>query len=284
MNKKLHTECPGYEDISAYFDGELDVDSPEYSHIKECKYCQSELKAYGMIDTSIKSEFSDAVPDDFAENLIISIRAREKSDVCTDPLPFRKFLRVAALFLVCGIVLYSLIPRNRSQITPSLNPTIAKPIVFLDKDIPSGGFNDYRFKPSRKYAAGTHNVIDMGKFMHVSTTAYPEKESFPDTTSTGDPSAIIKPIVNQTWSVDNLHNARNELVKISDPSNLETDKNGNLVAKFNLTKKELAELVREYETAGFRLISPSQPQPEQTTFAGHPKDKVLYTATFVEPE
>jgi len=283
MNKKLHTDCPGYEDISAFFDDELDVNSPEYFHIKECQSCQLELEAYRKVDRSIKSEFSDAVPDGFADDLIVAIRARQKREASSDPLPFRGLLRVAALFLICGIVVYALITASSGPIVVNTVISPSEPLVFLNNKQPYQDFSNCCFQPSRKYAAGTENSIDMRKFMNVSVGNSNEKY-LPGFKDQSKRTAFIKPIVSQTWSVDNLQRAEGEIAKFADSSRIEKNKSGNLVAKFDLTKKELAELVRRYKKSGFRLLSPSQPQPEQTIFAGNQDDKVKYTATFVEPE
>jgi hypothetical protein len=283
MDKKLNIECPDFEDISAYFDNELDVTSPEYIHIKTCELCQQELEACRVISLSIKGEFKKAVPDDFADNLITSIRAKEKVDATPKRFPLRTALRVAAMLVLSGIIVYSLITTQSSS-TPS--PIVRKdavPLVFLNKKTPYSDSLNHRFQPSRRYAAGTENSIDMRNYLHVSTGG-DDDEGLSGISDRSDSVAVIKPIVNQTWSVDNFSMVKGEIAKLADLPKIEKNGNGNLVLKCNPTKEELAELVRHFEGAGFRLLSPSQPQPEQVTFSGNKNDKVLYTATFVVPQ
>jgi hypothetical protein len=282
MDKKLNIECPDFEDISAYFDNELDVTSPEYIHIKTCELCQQELEACSKIDFSIKREFREGVPDGFAEGLIASIKAEEMRDASPAPLGFRKILRVAALFFICGVAAYFIISGTDTVVPATSSVDLSpEPLVFLNKKEVLRA--PYHFQPLRKAAAGTENSIDMKKFMNVSSGTS-GGEYLSGLTCSNKHTAFIKPVVKQIWSVDNLHRVKDKILEFAVASNIRADRKGNLVAQFNLTKKELAEFVRYCKKSGFRLLSPSQPQPEETTFLGNKNDKVSYTATFVLPQ
>jgi phosphopantothenoylcysteine synthetase/decarboxylase len=96
---------------------------------------------------------------------------------------------------------------------------------------------------------------------------------------------VITENVRQTWSVANLAIAKKIFLE-SLPANVKTnvlrDSDGDLTLKVVLTKKALAELVRKCSAGGFKLLSPSQPQPEQNVFAGDSGAKVHYSAILVQ--
>jgi hypothetical protein len=91
--------------------------------------------------------------------------------------------------------------------------------------------------------------------------------------------------VRQTWSVTNLAIAKKIFlasIPVNEKTNASENRNGDLILKVALTKKELAKLVRECSADGFKLLSPTQPQPEQNVFAGDSDTKVFYTAVLVQ--
>ncbi len=62
MSDNLHIECPSYEDISAFFDGELDPSTSAYAHIEKCEKCREQLEAYKKVSDSFKEELKNSVP------------------------------------------------------------------------------------------------------------------------------------------------------------------------------------------------------------------------------
>lgn len=282
MNRKLHKDCPGFEELSAYFDGELDSSSLEYKHIESCDHCRDELESLRKVSDSIKQEFLLEVPDDFAAEMIVAIKERKKKEKGVRPFQFRTIIRVAALFVITSLIIFHLIPQQEKIAKVQLPQKKVEPLIFLGRPILTDNLTALQAPPSRSYAAGTHNSIDLRKMMNVSTgnmareliTLPPDKNN---------QTAFIHPKVHQVWSVDNLGSAKKQMLQLAPSAKFTTD-DTNIIMRVELTKKNLAELVRNCKLKGFRLLSPSQPQPEQRVFSGNQGDRVFYTATLVEPK
>lgn len=284
MKETLNIQCPDYEDVSAFVDGELDSLSSEFTHIQSCDKCLKRVEEYRKLNSSINDILLSAVPEGFAENLLADIKKRQEQVPDKDsgkPIPFLLFMKVAAIFVVMGIVFF--IFKNDDFSGGGLDPDTSDPLVFLDNPVPSRSFSKLEFPPTRENASLGSHSMDIRKLMNVSSGNYKDSDLF-DFQDSSDCVACIQPKVSQVWSVDNLSDAEKEFAKFTDNSEFAKDENGNGVIVLKLTKKELAELVRKCKTAGFRLLSASQPQPEQITFSGNQNDKVCYTATLIQAE
>ena len=282
MKNKLHKECPGFEELSAYFDGELDSSSLEYKHIATCKNCRDELEAFQKVSDAIKQEFLAEVPDGFANKIIIGIKKREEENSVLKPFPLKALMRVAALVIISSLIILDLIPREKNNETLQPQQKELEPLVFLNRSTLSNHLTSVQSAPSRSYAAGAHNAIDIRKMVNVSTGNMPsELISLPFDNS--KKIAQIPLEVHQVWSVDSLPIAQKQIMQLI-PSARFARGNKSITMRANLTKKNLAEFVRHFKGEGVRLLSPVQPQPEQRVFAGNQNKKVDYSATLVEPE
>ena len=283
MNKKSNKDCPEFEELSAYFDGELDPSSSVYKHIESCETCKNELESLRRVSDSIKQEFAAEVPDDFPVRIIASIKERQEKKMAAKPFPLNTAIRIAALFIISALIVFNLIPKEENIAKSQSSQKAIEPLVFLNRPTLAGSLTALPPPPSRRSASGANGTIDLRRMMNVSTGNMSDEilSLPPDQTAE---SAVIRPEVHQVWSVDNLDSAENQIAKFAPSAKFAKDATGNRVMNVQLTKKELAELVRECKAAGFRLLSPSQPQPEQKVFAGRENDKVLYNAVFVKPE
>jgi hypothetical protein len=63
----------------------------------------------------------------------------------------------------------------------------------------------------------------------------------------------------------------------------DSDPYGNALLSCRTTKRNLVELTRRFHDEGFKLLSPSQPQPESTVFPGKASDSVSYQAVLAQP-
>ena len=285
MKNLSHNEkCPQFEDISAYIDGELDNSSSEFIHIESCEKCRKTVNELQEIDAELSLELKSAVPDDFAANLILSLQEKTKQ---TLPKPktilINRIMRIAALFVLSSGTFYMLFNKGSEQQEKEFSATEARPLVFLNKPAVPPEISRLKFPPQEQNT-DSHS-IDIRNLTNVSTDNTSDIIDYADLDSLNkkQPAAMIPPKVNQTWSVDNLNDAANEFAKFAGNTEFAQDRYGNPVIRVELTKKELAELVRKCESAGFRLLTPNQPQPEQTVFEGNSNSKVTYTATLVSP-
>ena len=276
--KKL--KCPDTECVSAYFDGELSAESAEFAHIKECQECQKCLKSYQVLADKLKEEFAVATPGNLSDRIIAGVKKRSHINSGKNIINFSMLLRVAALFVISAFALFLMLPGN----TPENNrPTETTPTPeFLNIDIPQRSMTTMKF-PSRDRIAADNGSIDLKDFFPASTSAR-RKINFVDDDATEKP-AFIPKNVKQVWVVKDLDSGIRQFAKFAENNNIKktTKKNkGNIEVNLKLTKLQLVELVRQCHNAGFKLLSPSQPQPEQTTFAGNKDDIVNYQALFTD--
>ncbi len=282
MNTNNNNNCPSFEELSAYFDSELDQFSLEYAHIQNCDKCQRELDAYTKVSVMLKEELSNSVPDDFSAHMINSLKRRRKRDSSVDVSPFGFFFKVAALLVLSGIIVVALIPHKSNIVQQQVSDTKVAPLIFLDKLTPSGSYTHSQLPPSRRSAAGASDSIDITNMMQVSTGQMGDENLY-TSSENKDSVAVIHPKVKQVWSVDSLKHAEMQFAQFAEVAKFATN-NSSITMTLKLSKKNLAQFVRNCKEDGFRLLSPSQPQPEQTHFAGNKNDSVLYTATFVQSE
>ena len=282
MKDKLHKDCPGFEELSAYFDNELDSSSLEYKHIEKCDICKRELEGFKIVSDSIKKELQLKVPDDFAREVIAGIKKRNEAEKVVKSFPLKGIMRTAALFIITSLIIIDLLPIDRNQKLHQKVQAKAEPLIFLNKLTDSNHLTSFQNIPSRSYAAGANDAIDLRKMINVSTGSSPsEFISIPN--GNREHTAVIPPVVHQVWSVDNLSDVHKQIQQLSPHAKLASNAR-DLTMRGKLTKKEVAEFVRNCKQKGFRLLSPTQPQPEQQVFLGNPNDKISYSATFVKPE
>jgi anti sigma-E protein RseA len=270
-------KCPDVEFVSAYFDGELDSASTEFSHIKECPECQKRLQSYQNIADILKKELSSAVPKDLSNRVISGIKRRNHLNRQSN-FSFPVFLKIAAMFIIIGLALILILPEEQS--VTKLNEKTDVTPEFLDlKEKPNTHMTTMDF-PGRNQVANNNGAIDWKHFFPASTSRN-KKINFVEENAKEKP-AIISPVVKQVWVVKDLNAGMKKFAKFAKNNHLKLtkDRHKNIKVSLSISKIHLIELVRKCHQAGFKLLSPAQPQPEQNTFTGNKNDMVEYHATF----
>ncbi|MBN1865637.1 MAG: hypothetical protein JW808_12135, partial [Victivallales bacterium] len=116
------------------------------------------------------------------------------------------------------------------------------------------------------------------------STAPAGMPKFVDDSSDEKPAAINDE-VRHIWIAPELKNAPFIIRAAIDKKNiirLQENDLGDIEAELHISKKQLVTLVRKCHSAGFSLLSPTQPQPEQSLFSGNGDDKVKYLAVFTK--
>lgn len=279
-NKINNKNCPDIEFLSAFFDGELDSSTDEFKHIKDCAECKKHLESYQELADSIKGELSAEVPDNLAERIISGVKRRNKLESQPSSTPFPILLKFAAMVILIGCILYLVLPKEDIPQAPTDN--IGPKPQFLNKNLPIGQLTTLDI-PSRKRIEHQTGTIDISHFFPASTNGS-RKISFVQNDDKEKP-AWIANNVKQVWMVKDINAAMNEMVSLANGKKIinkgkNTQGDGELNLK--LTKLELVNLVRKFHNAGFKLLSPTQPQPEQNTFAGNQNDEVNYEAVLTQ--
>lgn len=268
------SKCPDVEFVSAYFDGELGPGSPEFRHIKECPVCRKKLESYQQIADTLKAELSAEVPNRLPERIITRIRKNNSLEQKSYwRFPF--ILKIAAMLILTATVLLLLLPGEENNIRD-----ISPIPEFLNLPEDPGSHLTTLDLPGHKRIADNTGAIDLDHFSPASTNNNNEINFVTD--DTGEKPAIISPEVKQVWVVKNLESGTKEFVKFAKKDDLRftKDSNGDFSAKIKISKIQLVELVRKCQQAGFKLLSPTQPQPEQNIFNGNKDDIVDYQAIF----
>ncbi|NOY74289.1 MAG: hypothetical protein GXP32_00665 [Kiritimatiellaeota bacterium] len=279
--------CPSREALSAYFDGEAPDASSIAEHLDECPECSERLKYFAGLAADLKSEFQKRSDETFTRNLPNVLRRKIRKNASARSTPFPLFLKVAAMFAAAAVVIISLISENPND-EPSVSPPSKSidPIVFLGDGLePDKGRLTFLPVPSDTtlFESPPINASDLTP---VATARHTDSRasSFPTKNAPAENPESITRSVRQTWSVANLESAIvkfKKAVPVKAKLSERRDGGGNLILNVVLTKKELAELVRKCADAGFDLLSPAQPQPEQRIFRGDSTSKVSYTAVLV---
>jgi hypothetical protein len=289
ISNVLEMKCPSSEILSAFFDGELRADAPERAHISECPKCSAGLGILETLSEDLKTELGALPPDGFTADLRRSLRERLDRKSRRENIPFPLFLRVAAMFAASALVVLTLITdEKKPEADSSTLSKSADPIVFLgDADSATSGEMTSLPVPDGAVNRDSSSAINMSDLTPVGTGASLHSSREFKTPSGGTATLLpgeITSRVRQTWSVPNLKSAEKTFKKLI-PSNAKVrtcrDGDESLVFNLVLTKKELAELVANCSDAGFDLLSPAQPQPEQKVFKGEAASRVSYTAVLV---
>lgn len=273
---KLKT-CPDIEFVSAYFDNELDSGSAEFAHIKNCPECQKQIQTYQKLADTLKAELSSAVPKDIAKKILNGIEQRKLLEK-QPSFNYMAMMKIAAMFIIIGLVWILALPEN----TPENNTdkTVDPIPEFLNLQADGNNNLSTLEFPDHKQIAGKNGTIDWDHFFPTSTNQNNEI-NFVDESKEDQP-AEIPPVVIQVWVVKDLNNSLKKFAEFTKNDNLQInkDRNENKEVNLKISKLDLVELVRKCHKAGFKLLSPTQPQPEQNIFTGNKNDIVDYQATF----
>jgi hypothetical protein len=293
-NKREAGDCPSFEHVSAYSDGELASGTPEHEHIGKCPDCQSRLAAYEAIGAKLLDELGAMVPKGLVDGVMLEIDRGKRRSAGSSVRPFRAFAKVAALFIVSAAVFVVLLPkrgggksaeRSSTASSPAVPP---RPLAFLGDATPSA--SPGAGVGGSKHGTGTvtGGNVDYSDFTPVDSSGTKTRPCFAGVSrdDVSETSVRIPSRVRQTWCVANISKAAKIFAGFAENAGVEvrrvSDADGNLILSCDITKKKLAELARELHSEGCKLLSPVQPQPEQTLFSGKSGDIVSYRAAFVE--
>lgn len=274
--------CPGLEQISAFFDGELDRNSKEARHIADCAECRRHLDAYDMFHKKLSQEIVGAEDS----SLIEKIQSRVHKELVKGKVKTLSysvlFLKAAVIFLILsGTVLYiaGLVKTKNISSTVSFESEESKVA-----ETPEKKKIEIADIPAEKISPGS--AIPFKNFTNVSTGV---KDSSLNGIRFSKESEKDKPVyipdkVHHVWVVKNPEKAYAEIKNFAKELNIAEEflkfkktKNGSLQCIVHLTKHQLVTLVRAYEASGFELLDSTAPQPEQSVFYGNANDPAEYS-------
>ena len=254
------------EEISAYFDGESSSPERLRTHLAECPRCRACLESLARMDFSIRKRVRQETGTD--REISEKILARVKKELPSGRKSFlvRRFpspvlWRAACLFLIAGATGYfswseyresKRIPRETSvapsaAVPASISPVSSRPVQLSD-------LSGIRFSSD---GAGLPF-------------------------SSGQPYQPIRDYVRHVWvfSGDAEQALRRILKEVGLPETCMKRSADGIDVAFKGEKIRAVRFVKACAAAGFRLLSPDQPQPEQTSFTGRADEPVLYRAAF----
>lgn len=289
IKKTTFNSCPDNETLSAFVDGMISPDSDEAGHISSCQHCSNKIAAYKKISLKLKEELSNSVDKHFLERLKSSVRDRIEEDY-KRVIPFHILLaRAAIVFLaITASILYVKnlfdykkdIQHRISAAQSSVNVKPTDSSVSKTGDIPINETAKSADNTDTKdYMEGTLALNDMRS---VSTDGKSGEINFSDKSKDGKPAQIPR-VVHHVWVVKNVEEASaklSDLVKqTSTREKLVTRKikeEKTKCAVKGIDKISLVKLVRQLSSEGYQLLTPVQPQPENSIFEGKPEDPVKY--------
>lgn len=298
-------KCPDIAVLSAFYDGETDLDSMLSRHLETCCHCRNQLRQMGEIDRMLKQRVATGMRYYNAERIKAQVHhqltAQRKLRIWKWT---NRALPLAASFML-GMAVWQVFQLSPS--TNTANPqvdsvttdqtaaeTAALEQLALDwpyyVNMPGNNAltDSALYGPALPYAEMLPINTQPGSPVSTTTASMaPELEnSWALSQAARNPVAIADQ-VQQVWVINNVESMesflKTELEKVNvKPENVSirrTDKGISL--ELNLTKRELVLLVRNCHAAGAELLTPVQPQPEQESFRGNASDKVAYQAHFV---
>lgn len=283
MNKSNHT-CPSFEDISAYYDREIDMDSPMAEHIRQCQECAQVLDSLKLLDAKIKQDFACTVPEGLTDR--IKAQLAQTPVHKTISFPVYKLLRAAAMIAICGALAVYMMHEQFDATSP---PRLAGRSDASEPHAkPAPSTHNYPY-----YTSNTAYAPGGGVPLHqLSRASYGESPLpvFTNTEQTGDNQQAVRigAQVHQVWVAKDLQEVNRALGDILlglniPPSKVSiTDSGKSIRFIADLSKIQLVSLVKNCSARGFDLITPSEPQPEQQLFYGKKDSPVIYYAEFVQ--
>lgn len=264
-------ECPAFELVSAYYDGELAADDSVCRHIAACPLCAEALAACAAIDKRLGEHFLAALDDGLEDRIAAGVA--EKINHASRSISFPVMLtRIAAsLFIgaLAGLVTMSVVDWRPPKESPSAAAAEKK-------------------APVRPAWAGESGFTGGGviPYSNFSKVSFGDSPGAPAGRSAAAGPVLIPGQVRQVWVSGDLNRTRglieNFVAGEGIPSNrvMLSSKGDGLKLNVRLTKRQLVDLVRECAASGSELLTPKAPQPEQSSFIGSAAAKVQYNAEF----
>ncbi len=295
-NNIKNGKCPLPEVISAYFDGTLESGSPEFRHIKSCPECNKVLNSYAAIARALKSMRQDKDTAALVNSITAGVH-RKLQAPAPRSIPFTKYiLRIAATAAIAGVALYfaanSMIDTKPAKTAAPASPANLVPPQVARQD-KQELYPYYTGSDSGVLSGATaENAVPLQNLVNVdygnSFNPVFKMDSAADGKS-GKP-APIGGSVHQVWVVPDIKDSAITFKKLLDrygvpQKDISTAVNGNsFKAQTLMTKGQLVNLVKSCKGAGFELITPQAPQPEQNTFLGRASDPVFFSVELLQNE
>jgi hypothetical protein len=294
-NNTKNGKCPLPEVISAYFDGALEAGSPEARHIKSCPECNKVLNSYAAIARALKSMRQTKNTAALVSSITAGVH-RKLQEPLRSSIPFTKYiLRIAATALIAGVALYfaasSMLNTAPQKVAvPTSQPNLAAAAAKQDKQ----ELYPYYTGSDSGVLSGAiaQNAVPLQNLVNVdygnSFNPVFKLDSSVDGKS-GKP-VQINGSVHQVWVVPDLKDSASTFKTLLErygvpQKDISTAVSGNSFKVQSLiTKGQLVNLVKSCKGAGFELITPQAPQPEQNTFSGRASDPVFFSAELLQNE
>lgn len=265
-------QCPNNEIINAYYDGEIDRESPEARHIASCPECARILEDYAEMDRVLKNRFTVETPPNLTEKVKKAVHRKINAEKrISIPFPVL-LLRIAASLFAASIILFyisNLVRDKETKTTITSKHEIRKNISGDFGIIPLEDFVKASFKaphPSTPLAT-PHAMNRAGKL--EKSTVLPDKVSQVWVTRNIQE---LPPIISTLAAKAGI-SPENTRITIHDGNTANLD--------MKLSKGQLFDFVRLCKNSGCELLSPQAPQPEQKVQQGTENEEVNYNASFV---
>jgi hypothetical protein len=266
-------------------DGELDMETREARHIGGCSRCGQTLQAYEQIGCGLQREMSAAVPEDLASRVGQHLRRRIAEE--TPPPRFRflwpaRIAAAAAVVILAGLAVRGLFEeRQRIQVADRAEiEAPVQPVALTPTARPKAP------TPAPTEVAAAEGRIAVADFTPASLGPMPPIRFVTDGGETKP--AAISPAVRHVWLSNNPDACCAKFAEVAaaagvppEQITLSTDKTANRQVVVNASRRQLVDMVHAWAASGHSLLTPVQPQPEQTVFSGTGDEPVQYAAVFV---
>lgn len=288
-NETKITNCPDSEVLGAWFDGELPENSPEAEHIRACPQCTRQLQLLELFEKSLKERFISMENDDLIKRITAGVHKKlEEDEKSSKSHHFMSMaFRIAAAVVICASAAVFFLQDTPADAAGNLTPATA-----LASSASSGEYPYYTDSQSQLGSLTSSNSIPLHKLVSVDysnsdTPVFEAAKQIGKLAQSKEKPVVISPEVKQVWIVKNPTATRkliNEILNKEDIPQVYrrmalTGKTLEMSTKLN--KMQLIKLVRDCTSAGYELVSPEAPQPEQNVFQGNADDPVLYNAVFI---
>lgn len=288
-------KCPDPEALSAHFDNEGLLGEDDAAHVKRCELCGKRLDDYGRISNGMKCALSSAQASDMLFRIKTGVHEKLKREgEAKPPLKFPYWISsVAAGLAVCALGAYMVThmekPQGESQAPAPIEERLAaspSALVPSELSVPQPKALASNSKPSESPSFG---AIDLKQLSSVSFGGDDGARMIAGAVDGGNSSpAVIDASVRHVWMLPSGANLPGSLKAIAkaaslDPSQISgvSESGDGCKATFSVSRRQAVALVRAFKASGFELLSPQQPQPEQSVFSGNGAEPVSYQADFV---
>lgn len=297
-------KCPESEALSAHFDREEPLDKDAATHVSVCETCGKRLADYGLISKNLKSVLSSSQPEDLALRIKAGVHEKLKREAQRPPINFPYWLSsAAAAVAVCALGAYMVTHMERPQreaepqpmeyaekLTASPSALVPSELSVPQSAAPSIAATEAPVLPARRNMPDSFGAIDLNQLSSVSFGGDDGARMMAGAAESGTfkRPATIDSSVKHVWMLQTGVDLPGYLKSMEstlslDPRRISTaaEGDGEVRVSFDVSRRQAVAIVRSMKAAGFELLSPQQPQPEQKVFNGNGDEPVKYEANFV---